>query len=148
MLAFDPARDRAPSAEQPRVLVVEDDFFLGIMIEEALRNAGFVVVGIATDTQQAMTFASDQGPDIALMDIHLAHGDDGVETAVALMRDFGIRSLFVSANADPQTKSRADAARPLGWLAKPFKLVGLTTAVAEALSVMAKEKGGDEGDAS
>jgi DNA-binding response OmpR family regulator len=147
MLAFDPARDRAPAAEQPRVLVVEDDFFLGIMVEEALRNAGFVVVGIATDMQQAMTFASDQGPDLALMDIHLAHGDDGVDTAVALMREFGIRSLFVSAHADEQTRSRADAARPLGWLVKPFKLIGLTTAVTEALSALAKEKGA-EGDAS
>ena len=146
MLAFDPARDRAPAAEQPRVLVVEDDFFLGTMIEEALRNAGFVVVGIATDTQQAMTFASDQVPDLALMDIHLANGDDGVDTAIALMREFGIRSLFVTANADEQTRSRADAARPLGWLVKPFRLVGLTTAVSEALSAMVKEKGA-EGDA-
>lgn len=145
MLAFDPARDHATSpAERPRILIVEDDFFLGIMTEEALTNAGFAVIGIATDTQQAVALASNEHPDLALMDIHLAHGDDGVDTALTLAREFGLRSLFVTAHADDASRSRAEGARPLGWLVKPFKLAALTTAVAEALSAIGREKSGDD----
>jgi DNA-binding response OmpR family regulator len=117
-----------------RILVVEDDFFLGIMAKEALNNAGFIVIGIATDAEQALTLTSRQAPDLVLMDIRLAHGDDGVDTAIALFEEFGVRSIFVSAHADDATQSRARKARPLGWLVKPFRLEELATVVKKALA--------------
>jgi DNA-binding response OmpR family regulator len=105
-----------------RILVVEDDFFLGIMAKEALNNAGFIVIGIATDAEQALTLTSRQAPDLVLMDIRLAHGDDGVDTAIAFEE---LRPLhFVSAHADdalnPEREKHAS-----WWLVKPFRLEAL-----------------------
>jgi two-component system, response regulator PdtaR len=136
MLALDPSRagSALQSGDRGRILVVEDDFFLGTMTREALSNAGFVVVGIATDSDQAIAMASSQLPDLAVMDIRLAHGDDGVDTAIAIFRKFSVRSIFVTAHSDGATRSRANAARPLGWIEKPFRLDALVTAVVNALA--------------
>jgi two-component system, response regulator PdtaR len=138
MPSFGPSRDAnaLESDDRATILVVEDECFLGTLIQESLSNAGFVVVGIATDSEQAMTIALSQRPDLAVMDIRLAHGDDGVDTAIAIFQNFNIRSVFVTAHSDGATRSRADAARPLGWLEKPFiiSLDALVTAVVNALA--------------
>jgi DNA-binding response OmpR family regulator len=144
-MGIEEANSGVDSADQPRILVVEDDFLLGSMIEEALRNAGYAVVGIAIDSQQALALASSDCPDIAVMDIHLANGDDGVDTAIALAGTCGVRSLFVTAHTDDATQSRAEPARPLGWLVKPFRLAALTSAVTDALSTIADERNGRAG---
>jgi DNA-binding NarL/FixJ family response regulator len=81
-----------------------------------------------------MTIASSRRPDLAVMDIRLVHGDDGVNTAIAIFQNFSVRSVFVTAHSDGTTRSRADAARPLGWLEKPFRLDALVTAVLDALA--------------
>jgi DNA-binding response OmpR family regulator len=146
MLAFEPARDRgAFKSADRRILVVEDDFFVGIMTQEALSNAGFVVIGIATDAEQAIALASKQLPHLVVMDIRLAHGDDGVDTAIAILRKFNIRSIFVTAHSDDATRSRANAARPLGWLEKPFRLDALVATVINALAAAERENGGGPG---
>jgi Trk K+ transport system NAD-binding subunit len=41
-------------------------FFLGSLIHETLSDAGFVVVGIATDSEQALAMASSQLSDLAV----------------------------------------------------------------------------------
>jgi CheY-like chemotaxis protein len=67
------------------------------------------------------------------MDIRLGGEMDGIETALAL-RERGIGSLFASANSDPGTIARGEAAEPLGWLRKPFSDHALTGAVEQALA--------------
>ena len=146
-MGIEEANNGTNAPDQPRILVVEDDFLLGSMIEEALRGAGFVVVGIAIDGRQALALASSDCPDIAIMDVHLANGDDGVDTALELAGRCGVRSLFVTAHTDDATRSRAEPARPLGWLVKPFRLAALTSAVSDALSTLAGERNGGEGTA-
>jgi DNA-binding NarL/FixJ family response regulator len=54
------------------------------------------------------------------MDIRLAGRRDGIDAAVDLFAQHGVRSLFASAHSDPQTRARAEQARPLGWLTKPY----------------------------
>ena len=79
------------------------------------------------------------------MDIHLANGDDGVDAALALAGKCGVRSLFVTAHTDDATRLRAEPARPLGWLVKPFRLAALTSAITDALSAIAGERSSGEG---
>lgn len=75
------------------------------------------------------------------MDIRLAHYGDGIDTAIKLLRKYGLRSVFVTAHADAATRSRASAARPLGWLVKPFTAGALVKAVREALTAKQEEGG-------
>jgi DNA-binding NarL/FixJ family response regulator len=67
------------------------------------------------------------------MDIRLAGDRDGVDAALEIFRTLGIRSLFASAHGDAQVRARAEAARPLGWVAKPYRVATLLAAVEEAL---------------
>lgn len=123
--------DEAPA--RPRILVVEDDFFVSLEMEAALRDAGFEVIGPANTAEEAERYASEQRPDLAVMDIRLLSRRDGVEAALTIFRGFGVRSIFATAHDDPHTRARAADAKPLGWIAKPYPMDGLVTLVRQAL---------------
>ncbi len=127
--------------EDPRLLIVEDDYFVGLQNEDMLTKAGFSVVGIATSADYALTLAAREQPDLVLMDIRLVHYGDGIDTAIELLQKYGLRSVFVTAHADPATRSRAVAARPLGWVVKPFTAGALVKAVRQALAARRRESG-------
>ena len=54
---------------------------------------------------------------------------DGVNAAIEIRERCGICSIFFSVLVDAGGKARADAARPLAWLAKPFTIEKLVTTV-------------------
>jgi DNA-binding NarL/FixJ family response regulator len=120
--------------EPPRILVVEDDFVVSLEVESALTEAGFEVVGVANSAEEAEHRASEQRPDLIVMDIRLATDRDGVDAALTIFRATGIRSIFATAHADALTKERAAAARPLAWVAKPYSMTSLVGTVKDALS--------------
>src|SRR5207253_224033 len=88
-------------------------------LEHRLLEAGFDVVGIAASAEDALAKARSGKPDLAVMDIRLAGARDGIDAAIDLIA-LGIPSIFATAHADPETKQRAEQARPLGWLQKPY----------------------------
>lgn len=120
MVSPHPDAHETMGTERRRVLIVEDEFFIAAEAEAILSDAGYEVVGIARDSATALSLASNEKPDVILMDIRLASGLDGVETARLIYQQLGIRSLFISAHADERTKQRAQDVRPCGWLHKPY----------------------------
>lgn len=125
----------AGGATSARILVVEDDFLISLELEHRLIDAGFNVVGIAVTAGEAVSIAGSQGPDLAVMDIRLADRTDGVEAAIELFTTLGIRSIFVSAHADVETRKRAAPASPVGWLQKPYPAEALIRLIRAHLSV-------------
>lgn len=116
-----------------RLLIVEDDWFVSMEMEHVIEAEGYDVVGVAASAEEAVTLAAQHRPDLILMDIRLRGGGDGIEAALEIHRTLGIRCLFCSAHTDPGTIERAQAAAPVGWLAKPFSGPQLLEAVAVAL---------------
>ena len=45
----------ADQEESPVLLIVEDDFFIATVVEEALGSAGFAVCGVAASADEAIT---------------------------------------------------------------------------------------------
>lgn len=135
-----------PSLSPPRItiLIVEDEFIIASACEWILSDAGYQVVGIAADEHEALLLAEKTRPQLVLMDIRLARGGDGIEAANLIRSRCGIRSLFVSAHGDPQTRSRGSAADPVGWLVKPYTDSMLLDAVDEALDRLGQAKGASE----
>lgn len=117
-----------------RVLVVEDEFLIALVLEDALRAAGYTVVGVAATFDQAVALAEREQPDLAVMDIRLASARDGIEAALEIRRRFDVPSLFASANVDQHSRTRAEPARPAGWLSKPYTPERLVAAVERALA--------------
>ncbi|HVY57481.1 MAG TPA: response regulator [Xanthobacteraceae bacterium] len=117
-----------------RILVVEDDYLLSTELEAGLADAGFVVVGVARSAAEALELALSERPDLILMDIRLAGERDGVDAALDIFDRCGIRCVFASAQADRGTRARAEAATPLGWLAKPYSVEAAVVEIRRALA--------------
>lgn len=103
-----------------RVLIVEDEFFIALHTKDLLQGQGHTVVGVAVAADQAVSMAERERPDVVLMDIRLTGPGDGIDAAGEIRRRLGIPSIFVTANADRQTRQRAEAVRPVGFLEKPL----------------------------
>jgi DNA-binding NarL/FixJ family response regulator len=131
-----PENDGSGNAVQgssPRILIVEDEYFVSLALEEAIISAGYEVVGIATEADQAIRMGAEWLPDLIMMDIRLARGSDGIQAAITLYQEHNLRCIFVSAHTDQGSRDRASEARPLGWIAKPFKPSVLVEAIRLAL---------------
>lgn len=123
-----------------RIQIVEDEYLLARDCECCLAEAGFQCTGVASTATAAFEMAERDRPDLIVMDIRLASGIDGIDTAIVIFEKLGIRSLFVSAHADRLTRGQARLARPLGWLEKPYTHSGLLAAVRSALEVLDTER--------
>jgi two-component system, response regulator PdtaR len=122
------------SKEAVRILIVEDDFLAASEIEAVLTEAGYQIAGIANRAEEAVRLAKSQLPDLAIMDIRLIGRADGVDAALEIFRETGIRCIFATAHHDARMRSRAQSAAPLGWLPKPYAPHALIATVAQALA--------------
>jgi two-component system, response regulator PdtaR len=117
------------------VLIVEDDFLIGMQTESALMDAGIDVVGIASAAEEAVLLARQHKPLLAVMDVRLAGQRDGIEAAGELFRELGVRCIFATAHDDQGTRSRAEPFAPLGWLAKPYTMASLVALVRQSIAL-------------
>src|SRR5918911_1311403 len=124
------SRDADP---RHRILIVEDDYLVALQFENALTEAGYDVVDIASTAEEAVQIVPDYRPELVLMDVRLAGPRDGIQAAAEIFDRFGIRSIFVSAFSDPATRARADRANPIAWLPKPVADRKLLNTVDSAL---------------
>jgi DNA-binding NarL/FixJ family response regulator len=117
-----------------RILVVEDDSLLSMMVVETLTEDGYQVIGTASNHQDAVALAVSERPDLVIMDVRLAKGTDGVSAAIDIFLTTGIAILFASSHFDSATIERAQSAQPVGWLPKPYTVEQLLDAVAKAMA--------------
>ncbi len=108
-----------------RVLVVEDEALVQMGFICFVQTLGHQVCGSAVTADEAVAAAGESRPDLVLMDVRLAEGSDGVTAAQAIRDRFDIPSIFISANLDPSTMDRAQGARPLAFIHKPFDPIRL-----------------------
>src|SRR5690606_510542 len=119
-----------------RIMIVEDEMLLALDLEDMLHNAGYTVVGQASDMAQALALAESIGGafDLAIMDVNLARGTSGVETAAALRRRWNVPCLFVIGYWEQRTHERA-----LDWL--PVGFVGQLLSERDVLYTLASITG-------
>src|SRR3982751_5558598 len=83
-----------PALAAARVFVAEDEYLLAVMLEDDLRDNGFVVVGPFTRLEEACTAAAVETFDIALLDINM-NGKLAYAVAETLM-ERGIPFIFLT----------------------------------------------------
>jgi len=120
-----------------RVLIVEDEALLAMMLEDMVREAGHEVVGVAADGAGAQGLARRERPDVVLMDINIRGEMDGVEAARRLRRLAPFRIIFITAYTDEANQARMQAVDPVAVLSKPYD--------ARLLSETLARVAGDEG---
>ncbi|MEU6351464.1 response regulator transcription factor [Streptomyces sp. NPDC047072] len=113
----DPAAEPAP----PRLLVVEDDPSIRMLLESALRLSGYEVHGSATG-RDALRDVEDRRPDLVLLDVMLPDLD-GLEVTRRL-RAGGIRTpvLFLTARGELADRIAGLSAGGDDYVTKPFSI--------------------------
>lgn len=65
------ARDATIYRPAPRVLIVEDELFIGLLIEESVRMIGFKISAIADNIPKANFELSKRNFDVVLLDLNI-----------------------------------------------------------------------------
>jgi two-component system, response regulator PdtaR len=118
-----------------RVLIVEDDMMISMMMEDAATDAGHEVVGTVVSAAAAQRLIPLSRPDLLLVDINLADGETGCSLATDAQHKLNVPTIFVTGSPD---KARVcdDA---IGVLVKPFG----PASVGGAIGVAGALKSGD-----
>jgi CheY-like chemotaxis protein len=111
-----------------RVLVVEDEALVRMMIERVLRSLGCKVVATAALLDDALTKAAALQVDVAMLDINLA-GKTSYPVA-RVLRDRCIPFLIATGYGETQLPPDLQGA---AILAKPFKIRSLEGALYRAM---------------
>jgi DNA-binding response OmpR family regulator len=122
------------NAKPKRILVVDDDKDLNLIICEELRFEGYEVLS-ALDGKHAIELAREVLPDVILMDIMMP-GLDGINTCKFLKNDTSTSSIpmiMISAKTDMQTKLTSFTSGAKRYLAKPFQLEDLIDEIKKVL---------------
>ena len=124
----------------PEVLVVEDEKIVAADIRENLRSLGYSVPAVISSGEEAISEASQNHPDLVLMDIQLKGRIDGIEAARVVQTRLNIPVVFITAFADDATIQRAKSTDPYGYIVKPFGKKELQTTIEIALNKHRSER--------
>ncbi|MVO94404.1 response regulator [Rhizobium leguminosarum] len=109
-----------------RLLIVEDEPGIALVIEDVAIDAGFEITGIAGNMSEALELGS--AADIAIIDVRLGDGLSGPSIARALFSGFGLGVVYFTVNPGLiEEEGRAVVTKP----ASPERIV-------DALSMAAK----------
>jgi CheY-like chemotaxis protein len=103
-----------------RILIVEDEPVVAESLSQLLQHEGHQVVGVASDEPSALKKAAQGRPDLVLMDVRLAKGSDGIETARKMQAKRPVAVMFMSAYHDKTTRERAASVPSVGFIPKPL----------------------------
>jgi CheY-like chemotaxis protein len=118
-----------------RVLVVEDESMILMLIEDMLAEMGCIVAGVACDVQGALTMIPSVQFDAAIVDINL----NGTRSVPVAERLRAMRMPFVlSTGYGGSDASPAFSGVPV--VAKPFEQKDLRTALVAALDAKRREE--------
>lgn len=110
-----------------RILVVEDDALIGIVLEDMLAELGYEVVGPILSVAEGLAAVAERAFDLALLDVNLG-GADSSPIAEALQAK-GVPYVLATGYAVEDLKG-ADRCR--GVLRKPFDLDALASVLRQA----------------
>ncbi|MBB3917315.1 response regulator [Rhizobium fabae] len=79
-----------------RLLIVEDEPGIALMMEDVAIDAGFEIAGIAGNISEALELGSVA--DIAIIDVRLGDGLTGPSIARALFSGFGLGVVYFTVN--------------------------------------------------
>ena len=122
----------APQHGKPRqtLMIVEDEALVAMVLRDELQEAGYKVLDLTERSAEALEVAKAEKPDLALVNIRLAGGDDGILLSEQL-KALGIPVLLISGQV-----SRASSARTvaIGSMPKPYDAAEMVLAVAYLLA--------------
>lgn len=112
-----------------KILVVEDDINVAVVLEARLESFGYTVCDIAHTGPKAIQGAQKHQPDIVLMDIMLEGDMNGIEAAEKIGETSDVPIIFISCLNDSAILDRAIQTNPSGYLVKPYENAELRSCI-------------------
>lgn len=104
-----------------KVLIVEDDKVLSLLLVKMVEKLKMTVVATTTEGRKAVELAKSKSPDLILMDIMLEDDMDGIEAMHALQSEnYDIPVIFITGNSDMYNRERAKKVNYKDYLVKPI----------------------------
>lgn len=112
-----------------KVLIVEDHKLHQLKLRHFCGDNGYEVVGVCSEANAAMRVAMEAKPQIALVDIHLAGSESGIDFARKIKQQQNIEIIFITSLLNDDVIKKASAVNPQAYLVKPFDAASLKAAV-------------------
>lgn len=97
---------------KPRILVVDDEFFVAWHTQSILEDMGFPDSAVANDSSTAIRLATERDASLLLMDVNLGAGPDGVDTVRGILKERMVEVIFITAYTDEENLRRIRDVKP------------------------------------
>lgn len=121
---------------EPLIAIVDDDVYIGDMLEELLRREGYDVLRAYSGTE-ALLLLEDRRPDLVLLDLMLP----GLSGEAVLPHLNGIPVIVLSARAAVEDKVDLLQGGAVDYLTKPFDTRELLARIAVQLRRQSRQDG-------
>ena len=114
-----------------RILVAEDETLIRMDLVEMLQEAGYEVVGAASDGSEAVALAESLKPDLTILDVKMPVLD-GISAAEKIISISPV--LMLTAFSQKDLVERARDAGAMAYVVKPFTINDLVPAIEISIS--------------
>lgn len=113
------------------VLIIEDEPFIALDLQELVESLGHTAVGVARTHAEAIALAKSQRPGLILADIKLADGSSGLDAVNELLRSLEVPVVFIT--AFPRRFLTGNRPEPAFLISKPFERATVSAVMSQAL---------------
>lgn len=118
-----------------KVAIIEDEGITALYLKDTVSSFGHEVVAMYADGAKLLKYMQSAEVDVVFMDINIKGIRNGIEVAEEVQKLYPLVSfVFVSANLDSETITKACEVEPLGYLTKPVQSKQL-----EAILILVKK---------
>lgn len=114
------------------VLIIEDEVFIALDLQQIVRNLGLSVAGIAKNRAEALRIAGAAKPKLILADYRLTDDDTGVEVVKAIRAQMNANVIYITSHPEEVAATRECEDDLV--IAKPFNPRALAAAVQTRLA--------------
>lgn len=125
------------SGAKARVVVAEDEALIRLDLVEMLTEEGYQVVGQAGDGEQAVALATEQRPDLVVLDVKMPKLD-GISAAEQITEARIAPVVMLTAFSQRELVDRATKAGAMAYVVKPFSKSDLVPAIEIAMARFAQ----------
>ncbi|PAU93492.1 response regulator [Aliifodinibius salipaludis] len=122
------------SVTDKKVLIVEDDMIISMVLERMIKKLGHEVVKKVIAGQDAIDSAFELEPDLILMDIQLKDNIDGITAMQKIREKSDVLVIYITGNSDQYSLERAKKTDYVDYLVKPIQMSHLKKSISKAFA--------------
>jgi CheY-like chemotaxis protein len=125
--------------QPPKILILESQLIVASDVSLQLSKLGYDVIGINTQSEEALKTIENNRPDIILMNIGMRGKVNGIKVAQIILETYQIPVVFLSAHTDQDIFKQVIHIQPYAFITKPFDKKDLQRGIETALDRMVAE---------